>query len=142
MDTTPLTDAEREEIMNLAGPVGLSEFESARESTRPKMLAFVRSLASMDDRQFQVTAESAIAGSCVMASYRGNAEHIHFEATAAYHQSVRRHVGAGHDERCRASLYNRAYVRIGRRNGYLVGPTNCNCEELRASGEIKARSGS
>jgi len=130
--TGELTNAERQEILALAGPVGLREFESARESTRPKMLAFMRDLVGMDDRQFQDAAEVAIGGSCVMASYRGNAEDIHFCATAAYHQSCQRHAKAGHDERCRASLYNRAHAHFVRSQGYSAEPTNCNCEELRS----------
>lgn len=127
-----LTDIEQEEILGLAGPVGLREFEAARESTRPKMLAFMRELANMDDRQFQDAAETAIAGSCILANYRGNAENIHFCATAAYHQSCQRLVKAGHDERCRSALYNRAHVSFGRSQGYPAGPTDCNCEELRS----------
>ena len=126
-------DAERQEILRLAGPVGLREFEAARVSTRPKMLAFMRDLANMDDRQFQDAAETAIAGSCILANYRGNAENIHFRATAAYHQSCQRLVKAGHDERCRSDLYNRAHVSFGRSQGYPAGPTDCNCEELRSA---------
>lgn len=124
-----------EVLVDLIGPVAFREYEAAPESTKPQLRAWARQLRDLSDRDFASEAASAIHGSAVMNSYRGNAEHVHCKASAVYHEAIRRHVAAGHDRDCRGdNLYSRAFRSVWRSQGYdtaAYAPDACDCGATR-----------
>ncbi len=121
-----LTDAELEAIL---GPVGIREFNNAPDWAKPKLRDWVAGLADRDDDDFLGEAASAIHGSALAQSFRGNYEHEHCKATAVYRASKRRHEAEGHDPMCRGdSIYARAHANVMRSQGHTPSePQDCTC---------------
>lgn len=105
-------------LIDLVGTVAAREYENARETYRPELLAYAERLATLDDREFVSVAASAIHGSALVNSWRGNWEHEHFKASACYFESERR-TQVRHAEGCTVStLYERAYNQTVRSQGH------------------------
>lgn len=118
-----------EGFADLVGPVAIREFEAAANHYKPGLIEWTHNLSTLEDDEFLAVAGSAIYGSALINSFRGNWEHEHFKATVCYVEAKRRHVAAGHAKDCRAeTLYGRAHARVMRESGYQPRPpADCTC---------------
>lgn len=113
------------------GPVAEQEFAAAAEAHKPALTAWLEALPGLDDDDFRAEAASAIHGSALVNSFRGNWAHEHCKASAAYNESERRHYAAGHSGHCTGStIYDRAFAEVWRSQGhnpkaYPLRPCDC-----------------
>lgn len=121
-----ITDSELAEIL---GPVGIREYKNSPDWAKPKLRDWAESLAGMSDDDFYGEAASAIHGSALMQSFRGNYEHEHCKATAAYKEAQRRHLAAGHTDDCHGdTIYSLAHASVMRGQGHTPSePQACTC---------------
>ncbi len=117
------------ELADILGPVGIGEYEAAPEWAKPKLRDWAEKLGSLSDEDFFAEAASAIHGSALMQSFRGNYEHEHCKATAAFKEAQRRHCGAGHTSDCHGdTIYSRAHTSVMRGQGHTPSdPSPCSC---------------
>jgi hypothetical protein len=118
-----------EQLIDLLGVVGISEYKAAPEWSLPKLDAWIARLRDLSDGEFYDVAQSAIYESALCNRFRGNYEHVHCMATACYHESERRHQLAGHSKDCHGpTLYHRAHSDLMRDHGYTPSPDGvCVC---------------
>lgn len=113
------------------GPVAEREFAAAADAHRPALTQWLTLLPALDDEDFLWKAASAIHGSALVSSFRGNWEHEHCKASAAYAEAERRHQAAGHSEACTGdTLYSQAFVEAWRSQGHdpaAYPPRPCDC---------------
>ncbi len=113
------------------GPVAEGEFEGAADAHRPALTAWLEALPSLSDEDFLDVATSAIYDSALVQRFRGNWEHDHCKASAAYAEAQQRHRAAGHTEHCTGdTLYSRAFLRAWRSAGNdpnAYPPRTCDC---------------
>lgn len=103
----------------LVGPIAYREWQEAADTYKARLAAWARNLPSLTDDEFVAEAASAIHGSALTNSWRGNWNHEHFKASFAYHEAVRRHRVAGHGESCTGrTLYSVAHNQAARGQGY------------------------
>lgn len=118
-------------VAEIAGPIGYREFESSKEAHRAGLERWILALPGLSDEEFRAEAASAIHGSALVNSFRGNWAHEHCKASAAYHESKRRHVAAGHDEDCHGdTIYDVAFAQVWRSQGHSPNaypPKDCTC---------------
>lgn len=121
-----LTD---DQITDLFGPIAFREFDGSQDWAKPKLREWLDSLADLDDTEFLAEAGSAIHGSALAQSFKGNWEHEHCKATAAYREAKRRHLAAGHADDCYGdTIYSRAHANVMRSQGHTpIEPTPCSC---------------
>jgi hypothetical protein len=121
-----ITDDQLQEIL---GPVGWGEYEASEDWAQPKIRAWAETLANLSDDDFRAEAASAIHGSALMQSFRGNYEHEHCKATACFKEAQRRHISAGHTKYCRGTtIYSQAHNDVRRSQGYRpADPSDCTC---------------
>jgi hypothetical protein len=107
------------ELEAFVGPVAYREWQNAKPIYHEQLAAWARALPTLSDNDFTAEAASAIHGSALTSSFRGNWNHEHFKASAVHVEARRRHVAAGHDKDCRgANLYTQAYYSVTRSQGY------------------------
>lgn len=113
------------------GPVAVGEYNGAAEVHRPALAAWLDALPTLSDEDFLDAATSAIHDSALVQRFRGNWEHEHCKASAAYAEAVERHRAAGHTEHCTGdTLYSRAFARAWRSAGHdpnAYPPRRCDC---------------
>lgn len=118
-------------VEEIAGPVAYREFGNAADAHRPALERWLLALPNLDDEEFRAEAASAIHGSALVSSFRGNWEHEHCKASAAYHEAERRHVAAGHAEDCGGdTIYDLAFGDAWRSQGHdpdQYPPKDCTC---------------
>lgn len=103
---------------SLVGHVAAREFGSAKEVYRERLREWAVALHDLSDADFLGEAASAIHGSALVNSWRGNWEHEHFKASACHHESNRRKT-VEHADDCEAStLYERAWNSTVRSQGH------------------------
>ncbi len=119
------------DVVDLLGPVGVSEFNAAPAWSKPDLITWVQKLHDQDDQEFFWTAASAIHGSALVNSFRGNFNHEHCKGTAAYREAKRRHLSAGHTDDCYGdTIYGRAFAQVWREQGHdpaAYPPKPCTC---------------
>jgi hypothetical protein len=127
-----------EEYLNPAspyGPIAEQEFEMAADHHKEELEAWLNLLPELSDEDFFWRAASAIAGSALAERFKGNWNHEHCKATAAYTEARRRHVEDGHLEDCSGdTIYSQAFVQAWTEQGhdpdaYPPQPCNCGAEE-------------
>lgn len=118
-----------EELREVVGLVAFGEYEGARDFRKPELLEWASRLRDLSDDEFMGETLSAIHGSALVNSWRGNWEHEHFKASACHTEAKRRHVAAGHSDGCRGdTIYGRAHARLMRDHGYTPQPhLDCTC---------------
>jgi len=113
------------------GPIAEQEFKGSADYTKADLVAWLDKLPDLGDDDFTDVAASAIHGSALVNSWRGNWEHEHCKATAAYVEAKRRHEAAGHTGECTGdTLYSRAFARVWRSQGHspdAYPPRECDC---------------
>jgi hypothetical protein len=113
------------------GPIAEREFNGAKDAHRPALTAWLDRLPELSDEDFLGEAASAIHGSALVNNWRGNWEHEHCKATAAYAEAKRRHQAAGHTDECTGdTIYSRAFARVWRSQGHgadAYPPRACDC---------------
>jgi hypothetical protein len=121
-----ITDSQLADIL---GPVGIGEYEGSPDWAKPKLRDWAESLATLSDDDFLGEAASAIHGSALLQSFRGNYEHEHCKATAAFKEAQRRHRAAGHADDCYGdTIYSRAHANVMRSQGHTPSdPSPCSC---------------
>jgi hypothetical protein len=121
-----------EDIKRIAGPVAAQEYETAEDIYKPELAEWAARLQGLTDEELRAEAGTAILNSAVVQKFRGNWEHEHFKATAAYWESKRRHTAAGHDKGCRSgTIYALAYNDVARSQGLSQAPEgSCDCERV------------
>lgn len=119
-------------LRDVIGAVGESEFHQALESTKPGLLELFGTLRDMPDDEFLRECEYRIWDSVNCNRFRGNYWAEHCRATACAHESRRRHRAAGHDEDCHGpTIYSRAHARLMRDHGYTPTPDGeCHCKSV------------
>lgn len=117
------------ELADILGPVGIREFEASPDWAKPKLRDWAASLAGMSADDFFGEAASAIHGSALMQSFRGNYEHEHCKATGVFKEAQRRHRAAGHADDCYGdTIYVRAHASVMRSQGHTPSePQACSC---------------
>lgn len=121
-------------IAEIIGPVAYREYENAGDVHRPALTDWILTLRDLDDEDFLGVAAAAIHGSALVNSFRGNWDHEHCKASAAYREAGRRHLAAGHDEDCRGdTIYDAAFRNVWRSQGYghsayPLKPCTCGAE--------------
>lgn len=117
------------ELRDIVGPVAFGEYEGASDYYKPNLMAWASELRTLSDDEFMHETVSAIYGSALVNSWRGNWEHEHFKASACHTEAKRRHVAAGHSEDCRGeTAYGRAHTQLMRDHGYTPQPhVDCTC---------------
>ncbi len=121
-----LTD---DDLRDILGPVGFGEYEAAADWAKPKLREWAAKLGDLSDDDFLGEAASAIHGSALMQSFRGNYEHEHCKATACYKEAQRRHLAAGHSDDCHGdTIYSRAHASVMRSQGHTPREArDCTC---------------
>lgn len=120
-----------DQLRDILGPVGYREYEEAQDWAKPKLQEWARTLRDLSDDDFRGEAASAIHGSALTNSWRGNWNHEDCKASAAHHEANRRHRAAGHSDDCRGdTIYDRAFAQVWRSQGhsasaYPVKPCTC-----------------
>lgn len=113
------------------GPVAESEFEQAADGHKESLTVWLDALHGLPDDEFLDQAASAIHGSALTNSWRGNWAHEDCRASAAHHEARRRHRAAGHTEDCTGdTLYSVAFARVWRSQGHspdAYPPRPCDC---------------
>lgn len=113
----------------LFGPVAVSEYDSSPEYAKPALAAWLARLPGLSDDEFAEVTGRAIFESANCGRFRSNFDHEHCRATAAWAESRRRHVAAGHRKDCHGpTIYSREHARQMRSHGYI--PTRdgvCEC---------------
>jgi hypothetical protein len=113
------------------GPVAEREFEQAAVGHKEKLTRWLDALPGLNDDDFLAEAASAIHGSALTNSWRGNWAHEDCRASAAHNEAKRRHGAAGHAEGCTGSnLYDRAFAQVWRSQGHSADaypPRACDC---------------
>jgi hypothetical protein len=113
------------------GPVAESEFEHAADCHKEELTNWLAKLPTESDEDFFWAAASAIASSALAEGFRGNWEHEHCKVTAAYNESKRRHLAAGHADDCTGdTIYSRAFAQAWREQGHSPSaypPRACDC---------------
>lgn len=113
------------------GPTAEREFVSAADAHKPALTLWLNDLPLLDDDLFAEAASSAIHGSALVNSFRGNWEHEHCKASAAYVEAERRHREAGHTGDCTGdTIYSRAFAQVWRGQGHdpsAYPPRPCDC---------------
>jgi hypothetical protein len=113
------------------GPVAEQEFAGTAEHHKADLANWLTILPGLDPQNFLTWAARAIHDSAQVSSWRGNWEHEHCKATAAYADANRRHREAGHTEDCTGdTLYSRAFARAWRDAGHRPSaypPRPCDC---------------
>lgn len=101
------------------GPVAEQEFDSAPDWARPDLTAWLERLPTLSDDEFTDEAMSAIHNSALVNSFRGNWNHDHCKATAAFSEAQRRYRAAGHTGNCTGdTIYAQAFRRVWRSQGH------------------------
>lgn len=117
------------ELASFVGQVAVTEFRAARECYHDELLTFARTLPILDDIRLQSITESAIFSSALMSGFRGNHNHVHFKATACFHECQRRHRVGGHRDDCAHDIYTRAHDAVMMSQGYEVRTHEpCTCQ--------------
>lgn len=113
------------------GPIAEREFDSAKDCHKPDLTKWLDALSDLSDDEFFWQAASAIHGSALVNSFRGNWDHEHCKASAAHSESERRHRAAGHSEDCTGdTIYSRAFAQVWREQGHSPSaypPRPCDC---------------
>ncbi len=113
------------------GPVGEQEFEQAADGHKESLTRWLDALPGLSDDEFIGVAASAIHGSALTNSWRGNWAHEDCRASAAHNEAKRRHLTAGHAEDCTGSnLYDRAFRQVWLSQGHSADayqPRACDC---------------
>jgi hypothetical protein len=113
------------------GPIAEQEYDRAGDAHKPTLAAWLDKLPTLSDADFSDEAASAIHGSALVNSFRGNWEHEHCKASAAHNEAQRRHKAAGHTEDCRGdTIYSRAFAQVWREQGHAPSaypPKPCDC---------------
>lgn len=126
----PATD----ELADIFGPVGYREFQAAAPTRHDELRRWALALRACTEDDFLGEAASAIHGSALTNSWRGNWYHEDCKASACHHESGRRWGAAGHSEECRGStLYERAFRQVWIEQGhnpaaYELRPCTCGAE--------------
>jgi hypothetical protein len=113
------------------GPVAEREFDSAKDCHKPALTAWLEALPTLSDDDFFAATASAIHGSALANSFRGNWNHEYCKASAAHDEAERRHRAAGHSDNCNGdSIYSKAFAQVWRaqghsRSAYPHRPCNC-----------------
>lgn len=118
-----------EELLKLIGPHGLKEYTAATEADKVEVVRFATTMSELSDIRFVDACERSILGSAQVNSRKGNWEGVHAIASACYTEAKRRHVAAGHAERCRGdNLYTKGFNRAYSSQGYTPSdPHGCDC---------------
>lgn len=117
------------------GPIAEQEFDTAPDWSKPKLTAWLDALPSLDDEEFRQQAAMAIHDSALANSFRGNWNHDHCRATAAYSEAKARHLAAGHADDCTGdTIYSKAFAHVWRgqghsRSAYPHQPCTCGAED-------------
>lgn len=119
-------------LEELAGPIGIDEFNAAREITKPELEEFIRGIRGISDDELFEAARRWIYESANMNRFSGrfNFEDVHCRATVCYYEAKRRHVEAGHSDDCVGdTIYGRAFIRVTKDElGHaLRDPSPCSC---------------
>lgn len=123
-----LTD---EELTALVGSVAAIEFRNAREWHREEMTEYARTLPNLTVRDLFDASRSAIHGSALALSLKGNWEHVHFRASACFYESERRNKLSGHRPYCTATIYARAHDAVMVSNGHAPSSFSpCTCFDV------------
>jgi hypothetical protein len=113
------------------GPVAEREYDGAADHAKAALTAWLEQLPTLPDDEFLTAAATAIHGSALVNSWRGNWEADHCKATAASAEAKRRHHAAGHTEDCTGdTLYSVAFARVWRSQGHspdAYPPRPCDC---------------
>lgn len=113
----------------IVGAVAAREYHDSPEWAKPKLREWVEKLPSLSDKDLLGETCSAIHGSALTNSWRGNWEHEHCKASACSHESRRRMVRDGHGEWCGPSIYTRAYRDVTLGQGYdWPDDSTCRCK--------------
>lgn len=95
---------------DLIGQVAFREYDGSPDWAKPTLLAWCVNLPNLTDDVLRSEATRAIHDSALVQRFKGNWEHDHCRASAAYHESQRRHHVAGHASDCRGdTIYSAAY---------------------------------
>lgn len=113
------------------GPVAEVEFDNAADCHKDELMRWLDALPGLSHEDFFWAAASAIANSALVARFRGNWEHEHCKATAAYNEAKRRHLAVGHTDNCTGdTIYSRAFAQAWREQGHdpsAYPPRACDC---------------
>lgn len=126
-----MNTADLDAIAAIIGPTAYMEYENTAEAHLPALTAWILNLPYLDDEAFLGEAGMAIHGSALVNSFRGNWNHEHCKASAAYHESQRRHLAVGHAEDCHGdTIYDVAFAQVWRGQGHdpdAYPPKPCTC---------------
>lgn len=122
----PTDDIERE-IDAIVGRFTLKDWRDLSEHWRTTLLPWLRKVEAMSDLDLYWECRVQIMDSARMNRFR-NMNHVHFQADACMAISRRRRVAAGHDQWCRASIYNRAHKDLGHELFDHERVEGCDCE--------------
>lgn len=113
------------------GPTAEREFANADDAHKATLTQWLALLPVLDDYDFFHKAASAIHDSALVNGFRGNWDHEHCKASAAYSEAQRRHREAGHSEDCAGdTIYSRAFAQVWRGQGHdpaAYPPRPCDC---------------
>lgn len=113
------------------GPIAEREFEQATDGHKEDLAHWLNVLHTLTDDHFAHVASSAIHGSALTNSWRGNWAHEDCRASAAHNEAKRRYEAAGHARGCTGSnLYDRAFAQVWRSQGHSADtypPRPCDC---------------
>lgn len=128
--------ADRASIIDIVGPVAITEFDNAKDHYKPDLIEWATALPSLTDEHFLTECARAVYDAALVGSFRGNWDHEHFKATACFYDAKRRHVAAGHSSDCRGgTLYAQGHAAAMRSAGHAPSPlTDCTCGAGEKSG--------
>jgi hypothetical protein len=114
------------------GPIAEREFDNAPDFAKPDLTKWLDRLPDLSDDDFHGEAASAIHGSALVNSFRGNWDHEHCKGSAAYNEAERRHHERdGHAEDCTGdTIYSKAFAQVWRSQGHSASaypPRPCDC---------------
>ncbi len=113
------------------GPIAEQEYDSVDDAHRPALDRWLDALPALPDDEFLHAAASAIHDSALAERFRGNWNHDHCRATAAFNDARRRHRAAGHADSCTGdTLYAEAHRKVWIEQGHSADaypPRPCDC---------------
>ncbi|GAA2623813.1 hypothetical protein GCM10010399_63870 [Dactylosporangium fulvum] len=113
------------------GPVAEREFEQATDGHKEPLTRWLDALHALPDDDFTAEAASAIHGSALTNSWRGNWAHEDCRTSAAHADAKRRYEAAGHTRDCAGTnLYDRAFRQVWLSQGHsstAYQPRTCDC---------------
>lgn len=113
------------------GPIAAQEYDNAPDYAKVPLGVWLTELPTLPDDEFGRRAASAIHDSALANRFRGNWDHDHCKATAAFKEAQARHWAAGHTEACTGdTIYSRAFRQIWIEQGHdrsSYQPKPCTC---------------